>query len=60
MYISKSKRILIDVTLDKITKCRKQLDCYERYMTEDSFNSSKEATELYNEIKELCGHIYYL
>jgi hypothetical protein len=60
MDVSKSTRVLIDVSLDEINKCREQLDCYEKYMTKDNFNNSKEVAELYNKIKELCGHIYYL
>ena len=47
------RRLLLDMGCDKIIKIKEQLDVYEKYMTEDSFNNSKEVKELYDELEYL-------
>ena len=60
MKVPKSTKVLIDVTLDKIEENKEMISSLEKYMTKNDFINSNEVDNLYSEIKELCGHIFFL
>lgn len=54
------KRLLTNEILIKIVDIKNQIDCYEKYMTEESFQKSEEVDELYKELRVLGSDLFYM
>lgn len=53
LKIEQRKRLLLDMAVDDIILINNQLNAYEKYMSPDNFDTSKEVDELYSNLDSL-------
>lgn len=54
------KRLLIDMIIDNIKEIDSQINEYNKYMDDKSFDESDEVEALYNKLRECCLEMKYI